>query len=160
MMTAEAHLAWRRYLNNYARNMAVAQALAAHEVFPVALVRSSLTNLRERSAALAYAQQLPTDAKKALFPEILAIASKTSGLVIPAQRIILSLPLTWLLANIEAYAEELLTAQRPYEEYQCLLDLYYSIDVSLTRRLATQAMQHLSSGIRKMGEDFLIKLDG
>jgi hypothetical protein len=66
---------------------------------------------------------------------------------------ILSLPKTWLLANIEKSAEGLL-ADGTDEEYRRLLELYIKIDDRLTEKLVKRALQHEDADIREAGEDF------
>jgi hypothetical protein len=124
----------------------------------VALIRAGLARPSERSAALDAAALLPTDKKRDLFGDVLALASFVHGGIGAARAIILSLPHDWLLANIEQYAEPLL-AYEDDEEYRRLLELYSLIDRDLTLKLARRAAEHADPDIKEAGEDFLANPD-
>ncbi|MGB5038816.1 MAG: hypothetical protein WBQ66_19585 [Blastocatellia bacterium] len=70
--------------------------------------------------------------------------------------IILSLPREWVLNRIEEAVEPHL---RDYEDYCRYLDLYESLDASLTAKLALRACTHSDVEVQEMGKRTLDKLN-
>ena len=91
---------------------------------------------------------------KALFPQLVALASWDHGMVQAARDRILSLPRDWVLQHIEEVAEPLLQ-EGDYVEYRRFLELYVQLDPELAARLARRAAAHADSDVKEAGEDFL-----
>ena len=89
-----------------------------------------------------------------LFDTLLAHAAyKMSAMASTARELILKLPHEWLLENIEARADKLLSAN-DLLDYQGLFVLYKEIDIELAKRLAERALANPDPEIKEAGEDF------
>lgn len=119
----------------------------------VAMLQKGLQNPAERGTALRLLFDLPLPERQSLLDELVDLASVSHSDIELCRKAILSLPKTWLLANIENRAEGLL-ADGTDEEYRRLLELYINIDDRLTEKLVKRALQHEDANIREAGEDF------
>ncbi|VXD12078.1 conserved hypothetical protein [Planktothrix serta PCC 8927] len=119
----------------------------------VAMLQKGLQNPRERGTALRLLFYLTLPERQRLFNDLVALASVSHSDIELCREVILSLPKTWLLDNIENSAEDLL-ADGTDEEYRRLLELYINIDDHLTERLVKRALKHEDADIREAGEDF------
>lgn len=119
----------------------------------VAPIKKALPNPSERGTALRLIEYLKLEERQSLFDELVDLASVSHSDIELCRKAILSLPKTWLLANIEKSADSLLQDGTD-EEYRRLLELYIDIDGELTQRLARRALQHDDPDIREAGEDF------
>lgn len=119
----------------------------------IALIKKALHKPTERGTALRVIKYLKLEERQSLFDDLVDLASVSHSDIELCRKAILSLPKTWLLANIEKSAEPLLQNGTD-EEYRRLLELYIDIDTELTQRLTIQALQHDDLDIREAGEDF------
>jgi hypothetical protein len=119
----------------------------------VAAIQKGLQNPGERGTALRLFFYLSLPERQILLDELVELASVGHSDIELCREAILSLPKTWLLANIEKSAEGLL-ADGTDEEYRRLLELYIKIDDRLTEKLVKRALQHEDADIREAGEDF------
>ncbi|MEW6494803.1 MAG: hypothetical protein AB1589_20135 [Cyanobacteriota bacterium] len=119
----------------------------------VGLIKKALHNPTERGTALRLIEYLNLEECQSLFDDLVDLASVSHSDIELCRKVILSLPKTWLLANIEKSAEPLLQDGTD-EEYRRLLELYIDIDRELTQRLAIRALQQDDPDIREVGEDF------
>jgi hypothetical protein len=119
----------------------------------IGLIKKALHNPAERGTALRLIEYLEVEERQSLFDDLLDLASVSHSDIELCRKVILSLPKTWVLANIEKSAEPLLQAGTD-EEYRRLLELYIDIDRELAQRLAIRALQHDDPDIREVGEDF------
>ncbi|ATB37721.1 hypothetical protein CYFUS_003146 [Cystobacter fuscus] len=92
-----------------------------------------------------------------VFDNLLILASNVHGHTERSRGILLSLPMQWVLENIEARAEPLLH-EATQEEYRALFELYLELDQGLARRLAERALNHLDPEVREAGEEFMEQL--
>jgi hypothetical protein len=145
---------WQRFVEADKAATAARMELFAHRAGLLELLRRGLDLPGERPAALDVASRLTTEELQALFPDLLALASFRHGLTARCREVILRLPSSWLLANIEAHATPLL-ANGGEEEYRTLLPLYARIDTALALRLARAAAQNADEEVREAGEDYL-----
>jgi hypothetical protein len=90
---------------------------------------------------------------RALFSDLVNVASVGHSNIEPARFVILSLSREWVIANIEAAAEPLLR-EGGEEEYRRLLELYNLLDGRLAARLAARARASDDPAIREAGVDF------
>ena len=119
----------------------------------IGLIKKALHNPIERGTALRFIEYLNLEERQSLFDDLVDLASVSHSDIELCRKAILSLPKTWLLANIEKSAEPLLQDGTD-EEYRRLLELYIDIDRELIQRLAIRALQHDDPDIREVGEDF------
>lgn len=103
-------------------------------------------------------RQVSPEELKDLLPFLIEHVRSVHGHLQALQRLILYLPKSWLVENIETVVEPWL--QTGDDEYfRRFLELYYLIDPRLTRRLAERALVSGSIDTREAGEDFLKKLE-
>jgi hypothetical protein len=145
---------WHRFVEADKAATAARMDLFAHRGGLLELVRRGLHLPGERPAALDVASRLTTEELQALFPDLLALASFRHGLTERSREVILRLPSSWLLANIEAHAAPLLVTGGE-EECRTLLALYSRIDSALALRLAQAAARSADEEVREAGEDYL-----
>jgi hypothetical protein len=69
-----------------------------------------------------------------------------------------AIPREWVLQHIEDLAESLLQTEDEWE-YRRLLEVYYSLDKTLARKLALRAISNLNPDIKEAGKDFLEQLN-
>lgn len=119
----------------------------------IGLIKKSLHNPTERGTALRLIAYLKLEERQSLFDELVDLASVSHSDIELSRKAILSLPKTWVLANIEKSAEPLLQDGTD-EEYRRLLELYIDLDRELTQRLVIRALQHDDPDIHEVGEDF------
>lgn len=119
----------------------------------IGLIKKALHNPTERGTALRLIEYLNLEERQSLFDDLVDLASVSHSDLELCRKVILSLPKTWLLANIEKRTEPLLQDGTD-EEYRRLLELYIDIDRELTQRLAIRALQQDDPDIREVGEDF------
>lgn len=117
------------------------------------LINKALHNPTERGTALRLIEYLNLEERQSLFDNLVDLASVSHSDIELCRKAILSLPKTWLLANIEKSAEPILQDGTD-EEYRRLLELYLDIDRTLAQRLTMRALQHDDPDIREVGEDF------
>ncbi|MCA1995148.1 MAG: hypothetical protein LDL41_24330 [Coleofasciculus sp. S288] len=119
----------------------------------IELIKKALHNPTQRGTALRLIVYLKIEELQSLFDALVDLASVSHSDIELCRKAILSLPKTWVLANIEKTAEPLLQDGTD-EEYRRLLELYIDIDRELAQRLALRALQHDDPDIREVGEDF------
>jgi hypothetical protein len=119
----------------------------------IGLIKKALHNPAERGTALRLIEYLKLEEHQSLFDDLVDLASVSHSDIELCRKAILSLPKTWVLANIEKSAEPLLQDGTD-EEYRRLLELYLDIDRELAQRLAIRALQHDDPDTREVGEDF------
>ena len=117
-------------------------------------LKQALDSPQHRLYALEFAVQLQTEQKKELLPELLAIASHVGPHIFRARDLILSLPIEWLLGNIERVASPILDSGDE-ESYRRILELYAKLDGDLTRKLAERAASSSNEEVRAVGIEFL-----
>jgi hypothetical protein len=118
------------------------------------LIRRSLKDPHECLYALEAAAMLPIEERKELLPDLVAVASYAGAHLVRARQLILSLPIDWLIQNIEAASEPLLE-YGDAEEFRRILELYSQLQPALTARLAERASTHTNPEVRSAGEDFM-----
>jgi len=74
-----------------------------------------------------------------------------------ARSIVLSMPRSWVIANVEAAADKLL-ATADHLDFKLFLMLYEILDSQLALRLAKRAAMHDDFDIKETGVDFLQKV--
>jgi hypothetical protein len=119
----------------------------------IGLIKKALHNPTERGTALRLIPYLKLEERQSWFDVLVDLASVSHSDIELCRKAILSLPKTWVLANLENSAEPLLQDGTD-EEYRRLLELYIEIDRELAQRLAIRALQHDDPDIREVGEDF------
>jgi|ERR1043165_57590 hypothetical protein len=125
--------------------------------FVVELVHARLQSVEDRATALGIVPLLTVEEQQQLFDALLSLASFSHGLTTTVREIILSLPRTWVIANIEEASEQLLKHD-DYETYWGLLSLYIELDRDITLRLAQKAVSHADEDIKEAGEHFIKRL--
>ena len=121
----------------------------------VAVLREALRTAGQGGAALRLmlAGCVSEEEVRALFSDLVNVASVGHSNIEPARLVILSLSREWVIANIEAAAEPLLR-EGGEEEYRRLLELYTLLDGRLAARLAARARASDDPAIREAGVDF------
>jgi hypothetical protein len=119
----------------------------------IEVIRKALHNPTERGTALRLIEYLKLEEHQSLFDDLVDLASVSHSDIELCRKAILSLPKTWVLANIENSAEPLLQDGTD-EEYRRFLELYIDIDRELAQRFALRALQHDDPDIHEVGEDF------
>jgi hypothetical protein len=118
----------------------------------VAVVHNALNTVSHRGTALRLFEWLPVEERQELFDDLINLVGVGHSDITLVRQAILALPQDWVLSKIERRAEPLLQ-QGTDEEYRRLLELYIDIDLDLTHRLATRALQNDDPDIREAGED-------
>lgn len=119
----------------------------------LATIRRAL-DTHQRGTALRVLPYLTIEERQQLFDDLVRLASVGHSDIELVRSAILSLPREWVLSRIESRAKGFL-ARGTEEEYRRFLELYSELEPSLTRRLATRAIQSEETGIREAGQDFL-----
>lgn len=140
--------------SSYELDAARGELIAACGDGIVEVIRSALCSPSQRAAALNVLWYLPVEMSKRLLPDLLRLAAFQHGSIQLVRARIMSLPRTWLLANIEADAEPLLTSGED-EPFRRLLELYAEIDRELMLRLARRAQAHPNPHVKEAATDFL-----
>lgn len=148
--------AWQRFLSSsYELDKVRGELISTCGESIVDVIRSALDKPSERNAALNVLWYISPELCQRLLPDLLRIASFQHGAIRSVRAHIASLSRTWLLANIEGFAEPVLSAATDDEPYRRLLELYREIDRDLMLRLARRAQSHPNPHIREAGTDFL-----
>ena len=100
----------------------------------IALIKKALQNPTERGTALRLIVYLKLEERQRLFDALVDLASVSHSDIELCRKAILSLPKTWVLANIERSAESLLQDVTD-QEHRRVLQLYIHIDRELTQRV-------------------------
>jgi len=103
-------------------------------------------------------EQLNPEDLKELLPFLVEHTRSVHGHLQTLRRLFSLLPKRWLVENVEATVEPWLQTGDD-EYYRRFLELYYSIDRQLTRRLAERAVASNNPDVRDAGTDFLKKLE-
>jgi len=119
----------------------------------VELIKSGLHDPSQRGTCLRLLKFLNPQERESLFNDLLELASLAHADIELCHEIILTFPVNWLLENIEKSAEPILN-NATYEEYRCLLQLYFRIDHDLVQRLIDRALQQDDLDIIEAGGDF------
>jgi hypothetical protein len=151
--TAENTDLWRSLVSRELAYIQSRQEFLSGCTDRVAAIQKGLQNPGERGTALRLFFYLSLPERQILLDELVELASVGHSDIELCREAILSLPKTWLLANIEKSAEGLL-ADGTDEEYRRLLELYIKIDDRLTEKLVKRALQHEDADVREAGEDF------
>lgn len=130
------------------------QEFLNHSINRVEIIEKALCKPTERGTALRFMEFFPIEERQILFADLVNLAIVSHSDIELTRKLILSLPKTWLVANIENTSNPLLKDGTD-EEYRRLLELYIQIDEKLTQKLAKQALKHPDIDIREVGEDFL-----
>ena len=154
MTTTDSQSLWSGYVDAHAALVRARMALVSQSPDLVDTLRHGLHEPAERAAALDVARLLPEDRRKQLLPELLALASFAHGLTEESIAVMRSLPRSWVVSVIEAFAEPLLRTD-DHEAYRGLLRVYGEFDVELARRLALRAQHHPDPDVREAGADWL-----
>ena len=109
---------------------------------------------KDRMTALSILGSLPLADRRALRPDLVFLSSWTHGSIQFARDAILALPRAWVVEQIEAIAEPLLTGGDD-DAYRRLLELYALLDRDLMLRRARRAAADADADIREAGEDHL-----
>ncbi|OKH40537.1 hypothetical protein NIES2119_02695 [[Phormidium ambiguum] IAM M-71] len=144
---------WRKLFESEIIYIQNRQEFLNHSTNRVATIEKALHNPAERGTALRLIEYCTTEECQSLFDDLVILASVSHADIELARKAILSLPKTWLLANIENSAE-LLLKDGTDEEYRRLLELYIHIDEGLTQKLVNQALNHPDPDIQEVGSDF------
>ena len=105
---------------------------------------------------------IAADALIELFPCLLREVCNGPKYGLAFRDIILALPMEWLKANVETYAEAILTAEDPAPddlEYDALFGLYMEIDRDMAVRLVDRALQNTNEHILAVGRELREILD-
>lgn len=103
-------------------------------------------------------EYLNTEDHKALLYDLVEEASAGHPDIQLVRDTILSLPKEWLIENIEAPIQKVLSNEGD-EEYKRLIELCISIDNSLVERLCKQALAHSNNSYEDWLIDYLSKLE-
>jgi hypothetical protein len=144
---------WRKFIEREFTYIQTRQDFLNYCTDRITLIKKALHNPTERGTALRLIEYVKLEERQSLLDELVNLASVSHSDIELCRKVILSLPKTWVLANIEKSAEPLLQDGTD-EEYRRLLELYIDIDRELTQRLASRALQHDDPDIREVGEDF------
>lgn len=144
---------WRNLFESEITYIQTRQEFLKHSTNRVELIEKALHNPAERGTALRLIEYCTIEECQILFDDLVNLASVYHSDIELVRKVILSLPKTWLLANIENSAEPLLKDGTD-EEYRRLLELYIHIDEELTQKLVNQALNHPDPDIQEVGSDF------
>jgi hypothetical protein len=145
--------AWDSLVDAHSNYVLRLQSFLSQGVDRVEILRESLRG-RGRATALEVSEYLSLSEKMALFENWVFLASFSNGFIDYVRKTILSFPKDWVLSRIEAEAEKYL-AEGTYDEYRRFLELYYDLDLNLTRKLALRAVESDDADIKEAGEDAL-----
>jgi hypothetical protein len=148
---------WLEVLRHERRYITARAAFLTGAQDRVGILSQALHTPSQRGTALRVVPLLDEPVRRALFDDLVRLASVGHADVTLCRDAIRSLPREWVLAHIEASAEPLLLAGDE-EEYRRLLELYEQLDADLTRRLATRAARDDRADVREAGNDFLERL--
>lgn len=154
---SENIVTWLRLVESHKNFTLALQEFFGQSVDRVDILRTALRG-NDKFTAISVASYLSKNELLQLFPELLHLASFSHGAIESVRALIRSLPLEWVLANLEEAAEPLLI-NGSYDEYRRLLELYGEIDRDLALKLARRALQNSDYDIKEVGEDFMKKLN-
>jgi len=144
---------WRKLFESEITYIQNRQEFLNHSTNRVSTIEKALHNPAERGTALRLIEYCTTEERQSLFDDLVNLASVSHSHIEMTRQAILSLPKTWLLANIENSAKPLLKDGTD-EEYRRLLELYIHIDEELTQKLVSEALNHPDPDIQEVGSDF------
>ncbi|MEG5137769.1 MULTISPECIES: hypothetical protein [unclassified Microcoleus] len=98
-------------------------------------------------------EYLKIEERQLLFDDLIDLASVSHSDIELCRQVILALPKSWLIENIETSTAKIMENGTD-EEYRRLLELYIKIDLELAGRLAKQALDHADPDVCEVGEDF------
>jgi hypothetical protein len=151
-LTEEEKLLWQRLVEAFLQFANVSAVFFAPGVDRVKLLREGF-RYGDIATTMYLASYLSVSELKLLLPELVYVAT-APGYAARVRKIILSLPLDWLLANIEETCEPILYSDDE-EDFRRIFELYMEIDRELASRLAERAINHADELIREVGQDFL-----
>jgi hypothetical protein len=123
----------------------------------LAVIKYGLS-IGERAAALDLMRLLKEEDLKLFFSEMLRLASSFNANTRAFHKLILTISKSWLVENIESYAEPIIAREDTHEEHMVLMELYMEIDTNLAVRLAERAINNSEEDIREWGIEMLEKL--
>lgn len=137
-------------------------ALASQKFFTlgeerITLMRNALRGA-DKNTAIYMLNYLDVSELKALFNDIVFLASFSHGGIKTIRQVILAMPRKWVLEKIRESAEPLLKVGT-HEEYRRFLELYMELDLQFAFELAQRATRQPDIDIIEVGEDFLSKLN-
>ncbi len=144
---------WKRLINQQNAYLETRRNFATQCINKADTIRQALQNPTERLTALEIFELLDIEEQKALFSDLIQLASVGHSDIELVRQVILAFPRQWVLENIEKNAEPVLK-QGTDEEYRRLLEFYLDLDKNLAQRLARQALEQDDLGIKEVGEDF------
>jgi hypothetical protein len=145
--------AWESLVDAHSNYVLRLQSFLSQGVDRVEILRQHLCG-KDRATAIKVSKYLSISEKMALFENWIFLASFANGFIDYVRETILSFPKDWVLSRIEAEAEKYL-AEGTYDEYRRFLELYYELDLNLTKKLALRAVESDDFDIREAGEDAL-----
>lgn len=149
-------ITWEKLVESHKSFTLALRDFFEQDIDRVGILRSALQG-NDKFTAISVAGYLSKNDLLQLFPELLHLASFSHGAIESVRTLIRSLPLKWVLANVEEAAEPLLT-EGSYDEYRRLLELYVEIDRDLALKLARRALQNSDHDIKEVGRDFMKNL--
>ena len=153
MPTPQDLAIWDRLAESYgAYNLALG-AFLRDGVDRVALLRVAMQGRHDMAGAYMLRYLKPGELQQ-LFPELVYHASYANSVIQLMRDAILALPRSWVITHIEEVAAPLLENATD-DEYARLLELYHSLDTTLTLRLAERAASSFDPDIREAGEYYL-----
>jgi len=139
--------AWKEFL--WHKTQLIRQTSNLKQVVEYGLSEEEIT------AALGLMQALPIEERKSFFSVFLQGASYQNPHFVGYIDLVLSFPPKWLLENIEEYSKPILAGEDKYEEYACLMSLFYKIDRHLAIRLCQQAIVSNDEEVKELGRSSL-----
>jgi hypothetical protein len=142
---------WKRMNEAYLELLSADRPFWEEGTNRVALIRHALST-GDKYTAFYIAPHMKTSELMELLDVWVDWAASVHGLLHVVRDIIKSLPREWVLENIEAHAEPLLS-EGTYDEYRRLMELYYELDPALALKLANRAITSSDPDIQEAGED-------
>lgn len=120
----------------------------------VGAIRHAITTVPTRGAGLRLLLLLGDDEKKAVFSELVDLASSGHSDIGLCRTVIKSLPRDWVLQHVQCYVNEVLLRSENEEAYRRLAELYCELDECLLESLVSRARSSPDAGIREVANDF------
>ena len=108
---------------------------------------------KEKTIAFSVISTLTDDELTSIFDVLIYHASFAHGATKMFRDLIVKLPRSWVLENIEKYAEPILSTADE-DVYRRMLELYSELDPQFTNVLLTRALSSDNPAIREAGDDF------
>jgi hypothetical protein len=152
------HQLWKQYYNAWSRLLRAKNLIGNQPNSQLLKIVKHGLSVGERGAVLDLMRIMNEEDLKLCLNDLLKHGSYFNAYTRGFQKLILSISKSWLIENIESYAEPILAQEDNHEEYSILMELFMQIDKGLAVRLAERAINNNDEDIREWGIDMLEEL--